>query len=128
MKSNRNGCSFLGSRVGLVASDEGRGEATNSYKTIIEIESKEPGWITKSLRSCNRVTQVLDDIQPVGNLLGFALLHVLIPFLLIEELRLSVVVPLNQKFAHATSSLNHSLNGANNTEHDSKEPALCSSP
>jgi len=86
MKSEWNGCSFLRSRVGLVASDEGRCEASNSYKTIIEIDTKEPGWITKSLRSCNGVTQVLDDIQPVGNLLGFALLHVLIPFLLIEKL------------------------------------------
>ena len=46
MKSELNGFSLLGSRVGLVASDEGRGEASNSYKTIIEIDTKEPGWIT----------------------------------------------------------------------------------
>lgn len=120
-------CSFLRSWVELVAGEESRSESSNTYETVIEVDAKESRRISESLGSCNGVTKVLDYIESVGDLLGLALLHVLLPFGLIEVLRLSVVVFLNHEFSHATGSLNHGLDSANNAEHDSKEPALGSS-
>ena len=59
-------CVPLSSLVQLIAGDRSGCETTGSDPAIGEVEAKEALWVTESLWGCDRITQVLDDIENLG--------------------------------------------------------------
>jgi len=58
------------SLVGLVASDCGRWEATNTNPTIRKLKAEEALRVPKRLRRSDSVTEVLDHVEHLGLLAG----------------------------------------------------------
>ena len=73
---------LMWSLVGLIASDGSGGETSHADPAIGKVKPEEALRVAKSLRSRDRVTQILDDVQDLSLLGSLSGLHLSLPLLL----------------------------------------------
>ena len=110
----------------MIAGDGSGSETSHADPAIGKVESEEALWVTKSLRSSDRVTQILDDIQNLS-LFGYTSgLHLSLPLLLafLGSISLLLVCFVDKELTLLLRCLVEFNEGDKNAKPDTNEPAL----
>lgn len=112
----------------MIASDSSGSETSHADPAIGKVESKEALRVTKSLRSSDRVTQILDDIQNLSLFCSTSGLHLSLPLLLafLSSISLLLVCFVDKELTLLFRCLIEFNESNKNAKPDTNEPAFAS--
>ena len=110
----------------MIASDGSGGETSHADPAIGKVKPEEALRVAKSLRSRDRVTQILDDVQDLSLLGSFSGLHLSLPLLLafLGTISLLLVCFVDKKLALLLRCLVELDESDKNGQPDADQPAL----